>query len=324
MNTLLLNASDNADLALAASLLQQGQLVAVPTETVYGLAADATNPVAVSAIFTAKGRPANHPLIVHIADTAAMTQWAADISQDAYLLADAFWPGPLTILLHKAEQVSAVVTGGLPSIGLRVPSHPVLLQLLTQHQLAVAAPSANRYKKLSPTSVEQVMYGMNGRISAVLDGGLCQYGVESTIVDLTGGTPTIVRAGPITATQLSTVLGRPVLQPQHHNVAVPGNIEAHYQPEKPLLCFSRVALQQALKQLQHKVVLLHIDDIPPHADVHLLPMPAKATDYASSLYRSLYYADQYDVSAIWCELPPQGEAWLAVHDRLRRAAYSQC
>ncbi len=322
MNTLLLDANSAADVAHCGQLLKQGQLVAVPTETVYGLAADATNPAAVSAIFSAKGRPANHPLIVHLADKSQLPQWASRISSAAYALAEAFWPGPLTLLLPKAENVSSVVTGGLNSVGLRVPAHPVLLALLRQQQLALAAPSANLYKKLSPTSAQQVMAGLNGRISAVLDGGPCAFGLESTIVDLTGTVPTIVRAGPISAAQLAAVLGRPVAQPQQHNVAVPGNVKAHYQPDTPLLAFSRDELLLHLPQQRQPVVVLSYSGLtvaPPHQTV---AMPAEPAAYGRMLYQQLFQADALGVSAIWCELPPAQDSWRAVLDRLNRAASS--
>lgn len=320
MNTLLLHAHNAADLALCGDWLKAGKLVAVPTETVYGLAADATNPEAVSAIFTAKGRPANHPLIVHLHDKSAINDWACKVSTAAYALAEAFWPGPLTLLLHKAPHVSPVVTGGLATVGLRMPAHPVLLNILQQHQLAVAAPSANLYKKLSPTSAAHVMAGMQGRISAVLDGGDCQFGVESAIIDLTQTIPTIVRAGPISAAQIEAVLGRPVAQPRQHNVAVPGNVSAHYQPEKPLLCFSREELILHLPQQQQPIALLHYSDIADSAAVTKLPMPGLASAFARHMYRSLFAADQLPVSAIWCELPPDTDEWRAVNDRLSRAS----
>mgnify|MGYP000954807234 FL=1 len=162
------------DTKRAAELLSAGELVAVPTETVYGLAADASNPDAVAKIFVAKGRPANHPLIVHIGDIAKLSDWARDIPAQALLLAKAFWPGPLTLLLHKADAVTPVVTGGKDSIGIRMPAHPVLLALLQQTGLAVAAPSANPYKKLSPTSAAQVMAGLNGRIAAEIGRASCR------------------------------------------------------------------------------------------------------------------------------------------------------
>ena len=326
MNTLLLDACQHDDIQRAATLLQQGKLVAVPTETVYGLAADASNAQAVAAIFAAKGRPADHPLIVHLHDKTALSHWAKAIPEAAWQLADAFWPGPLTLLLPKADHVSKVITGGLPTIGLRVSAHPALLQVLQQHKLAVAAPSANRYKKLSPTSAEQVLAGLNGRIDAVLDGGLCQHGVESTIVDLSTEHIQIVRAGPITASELSAVLNCTVLQPEQHQVKVAGNVVAHYQPDTPLVCMSSQELQARLMTTPpaDAVAVLHYSPLPASADtLTALPMPAEATAYASRLYRTLYNADKLAVSAIWCELPPTGEAWLAVHDRLRRAAYAQ-
>lgn len=323
MNTLLLNANHSADIEQCAILLRAGALVAVPSETVYGLAADARNSDAVAAIFRAKGRPANHPLIVHLPGLDVLPYWANSVSDDVYKLAEAFWPGPLTLLLPKAPSVSSVVTGGLNTIGVRVPSHPVFLSLLQQYNLALAAPSANLYKKLSPTSAAQVMAGMQGRVSAVLDGGNCEFGLESTIVDMTTEEPTIVRAGPITAGQIAAVLGKPVQQPQQHNVSVSGNVKAHYQPDKPLLCFSREQLLSQLPELKHQVALLHYSAFTANANVTALPMPATAPEYAQRLYQTLFAADQLPVSAIWCELPPVAEQWRAVHDRLSRAAYSQ-
>ncbi len=234
MKTQLLSAQCSTDLTQAAALLKAGEQVAVPTETVYGLAADASNPDAVAGIFTAKGRPANHPLIVHLGDVASITEWATGIPDEAYKLAKAFWPGPMTLLLPRAEHVSPVVTGGLDSIGLRVPAQPVLLDLLATHQLAVAAPSANPYKKLSPTTAEQVIHGLGGKIAAVIDGGPCQHGLESTIVDLTQRPFRVLRAGPITASELSAVLGETVEAPVQHDTVVPGNVGSHYQPNTRL------------------------------------------------------------------------------------------
>ena len=322
MNTLILDARSSDDIALAGHFLRQGKLVAVPTETVYGLAADASNPDAVSAIFAAKGRPADHPLIVHLHSTDAIADWACDIPDCAWQLARAFWPGPLTLLLKKKPGISSVVTGGLDSIGLRMPAHPALLSLLKQHQLAVAAPSANRYKKLSPTSGEQVLAGLNGRIDAVLDGGFSQHGVESTIVDLTSDTIQIVRAGPITASQLTAVLQQDVAQPTQHQVKVAGNVEAHYQPNAPLTCLSSDQLAQRLNTATADIAVLHYSPLPQGSKVHSVPMPLDAAGYASVLYRNLYLADKAGVKQIWCEQPPQGENWLAVHDRLRRAGFN--
>jgi len=324
LNTLHLNSALAADVELAAQLLKQGGLVAVPTETVYGLAADATNPLAVSNIFTAKGRPADHPLIVHLHDASALSAWAKDIPELAFTLAKAFWPGPLTLLLKKADHVSSVVTGGLDSIGLRVPAHPVLQQLLQQHQLAVAAPSANRYKKLSPTSAQQVFHGMNGRIDAVLDGGDCEFGLESTIVSLLGDHPVVLRAGPISAAELAKVVGVPVAQPVKHQEKVAGNVDAHYQPDKKLLCLPFTDLVQQLSSMTQPAAVLHRTPLPESITPSWQKlMPSLAQAYGQALYRELYAADQSAAEVILVESLPLGEEWLAVHDRLARAVYRE-
>lgn len=319
LNTQQLSAMTPADIECAAQLLKQGQLVAIPTETVYGLAADATQSEAVKQIFSAKGRPANHPLIVHLGSAEQLCEWATDIADEAYQLAQAFWPGPLTMLLPKAEHVSPVVTGGLDTIGIRVPAHPVLLEILKNHRLAVAAPSANPYKKLSPTSAQQVLEGLNGKLAAVLDGGECQHGLESTIVDLTCKPFRVLRAGPITASELSAVLGQEVVQPQVHQVAVPGNVDSHYQPKTRLRVID--ALENELATAGNiKIALLHLSELQASEQRLLKPMPQDAKAYGQALYRSLAEVDKWGVDEIWLERPPQGETWLAVHDRLRRAA----
>ncbi|EGR4434905.1 L-threonylcarbamoyladenylate synthase [Vibrio cholerae] len=320
LNTQQLSAMTPADIECAAQLLKQGQLVAIPTETVYGLAADATQPEAVKQIFSAKGRPANHPLIVHLGSAEQLSEWATAIAPEAYQLAEAFWPGPLTLLLPKAKQVSPVVTGGLESVGIRVPAHPVLLDILKTHRLAVAAPSANPYKKLSPTSAQQVLDGLNGRLAAVLDGGECQHGLESTIVDLTSKPFRVLRAGPITASELSAVLGQEVLQPQVHQVAVPGNVDSHYQPKTRLRVIDDLARELATQSDELRIALLHLSALQASEQRLLKPMPQEAKAYGQALYRSLAEVDKWGVDEIWLERPPQGEAWLAVHDRLRRAA----
>lgn len=323
MNTELLAAAKPEDLERAAWLLQQGELVAVPTETVYGLAADAANPLAVNKIFQAKGRPADHPLIVHIHDLAQLAYFAVDIPPAAYQLAAAFWPGPLTLLLHKAPAVSPVVTGGLATIGIRMPAHPALLSLLQQAQLAVAAPSANLYKKLSPTRASQVIHGLAGRIAAVLDGGPCQHGLESTIVDLTTDQVRVLRTGPISAAQIAAVLGYPVSSPQTHQVKVSGNVGAHYQPNTPVYLLDATQLQSQLADSSTKTAVLYYSDLclPDVAYQHQLPNDA--ISYGQQLYHELFQADQQAVSRIFLELPPDKMGWEAVHDRLRRAAYHE-
>lgn len=323
LETLRLTANQTSDLTLAVQLLLQGKLVAVPTETVYGLAADATQPNAVLRIFEAKGRPADHPLIVHLPNVEAISNWAKNIPTIAYQLASAFWPGPLTLLLPKADHVSPVITGGLDSIGLRVSAHPVLLQLLQQHQLAVAAPSANRYKKLSPTSAEQVFHGLSGRIEAVLDGGDCQFGLESTIVSLLEDKVEILRAGPISKADLEDVLGFEVYQPKSHGVKVAGNVKAHYQPNTPLRCLPYAELVPYLQtQTTVKMAVLHQTALPEDITTYYRKLlPATANDFAQVMYRELFAADQSGAELILLEMPPTSDEWSAVQERLARAVH---
>ena len=315
LTTLRLSTSEQ-DIAQALAIWRAGGRVAVPTETVYGLAADASNAAAVNGIFAAKQRPANHPLIVHIASAEQLSDWASDVPLAAHKLAQAFWPGPLTLLLPKAAHVPAEVTGGLPSVGLRVPSHPLLSQLLHAFGGGVAAPSANPYKSLSPTSAEQVLAGLDGRIEAVVDGGPCEWGLESTIVDVCGPTLRILRAGPITQEQIEQVVGQPVDMPQQHTAVVPGNVKAHYQPRTPLrLVDADAHADNGIGLLAHDAKWLQAFA----ADSTRL-LPADAVGYGRELYGALYEMDQRGFDELWLLTPPQQPEWLAIHDRLRRAA----
>ena len=324
LNTLMLHSELPEDLQTAAELLKQGKLVAVPTETVYGLAADARNSNAVNNIFIAKGRPSDHPLIVHMHAASALHDWAQDIPAEAFALAQAFWPGPLTLLLKKADHVDSVVTGGLDTIGLRVPAHPVLLKLLASHQLAVAAPSANPYKQLSPTSAQQVMETMAGKLDAVLDGGDCEFGLESTIVSLVDGAIQVLRAGPISPAQLEAVLGQKVQSPLQHQVKVSGNVAAHYRPKTRLRCVSADELDELLTSTKLKLAVLSFSDLSLNAQPHWqIIMPTNAQDYGRVLYKQLYLADQSGAELILLELPPAGDEWAAVQNRLQRAAYQE-
>ncbi len=320
LNTLKLAATRHQDVQTAAQLLKQGKRVALPTETVYGLAADATQPDAVKGIFEAKGRPANHPLIVHIGEIAQLSEWVESVSEDALTLAKAFWPGPLTLLLKKSASCNSVVTGGLETVAVRMPSHPVMLKLLKEHHLAVAAPSANLYKQLSPTNAEQVLHGLNGRIEAVMDGGDCLFGLESTIVDLTSEAIQVLRAGPITAQQLSECLGKAVTYPEHHNVAVPGNVGSHYQPQTLLRLVADLPQSLAKRDRSLSYAVLHTTCFTQESKVHSLAMPLEAQEYGNKLYRYLAKADKLNVDEIWLEKPPVGEEWNAINDRLSRAA----
>lgn len=307
----------------AAAFLKAGELVAVPTETVYGLAADASNPIAVAKIFSAKGRPANHPLIVHIANQSKLKLWAAHVPAIAYTLADAFWPGPLTFILPKQDLVSDVVTGGNPNVGLRCPSHPMLLALLEELDTGLAAPSANPYKKISPTTAEQVLYGLSGKIAAVMDGGPCEVGLESTILDLTSDIPRILRAGPITKADIESVLGIHVDMPKQHSESVSGNVKAHYQPNKPLFGYTTAELSEKLAQADSNTAVLYFSHELTSAiagkPVVSLKLAEDKSGYARGLYHGLFTLDQAEVEQIWLELPPTSEKWADVHDRISRA-----
>ena len=315
----------DAGVTEAVQMLRAGRCVALPTETVYGLAADASSVEAVSAIYAAKERPADHPLIVHLASADQLERWAIDIPGVAYQLAAAFWPGPLTLLLKKRPEVPAAVTGGRATIALRVPQHPLFNRVLTESGLGLAAPSANRYKQLSPVTAEQVISGMQGRIAAVLEGGPCEFGLESTIVDLTASAVTILRSGPITRGELEDVLGEPVILPNEHQVAVPGNVAAHYQPRATLrLCdlnqlmgIPDPGISGYLVWSDQAEALLAGAAVSPDGVIRL---PENSRAYGQGLYTALHQLDALGVSEIRVEIPPGDDEWAAVQDRLKRAA----
>ncbi|MEI5638673.1 MULTISPECIES: L-threonylcarbamoyladenylate synthase [unclassified Pseudoalteromonas] len=314
---------------IAAALLSQGELVAVATETVYGLAADARQPEAVKKIFAAKGRPADHPLIVHLASAAEVAEWTASLPCYFDTLASAFWPGPLTIVAKKATHVSDIVTGGHDTVGIRVPNHPAMQALLAQLKTGLAAPSANPYKRISPTTAEQVLFGLNSKIAAVLDGGQCEVGLESTIVDISGEQPRILRAGPITKQQLQSVLGVEVAEPEEHTVAVPGNVKAHYQPNKTLTVVNTEELINTLSSgvAANTGVLFYSQAVA--ATIASTQQPGHLVDlklaqhkpgYAQGLYYGLHQLDQSSATEILLEAPPKTPEWRDVNDRLMRAA----
>jgi L-threonylcarbamoyladenylate synthase len=312
----------------AVSLLQKGECVALPTETVYGLAADASDINAVNKIFEAKGRPKNHPLIVHIPDVSHLEKWAKAIPNTAYDLANLFWPGPLSLLLKKAEHVPYEITGGLDTIVLRVPAHPLFLDVLRKLNTGLAAPSANRYKHLSPTITKQVMQGLDGRIAAVLEGGACEHGLESTILDLVSEKPQILRAGPITQQQLEAAMGQIIDIPKNHIEVVPGNVEAHYQPNTPLRMMSSEQLLTEIDRLKHTDChfVVWSDAVIEQSKKTHVPssqcsyLGSDATSFGRKLYVTLYHVDQTRPTQIIVEKPPQSDAWAAVNDRLSRAA----
>jgi L-threonylcarbamoyladenylate synthase len=329
-------APDPAAIARAARLLEQGKLVAFPTETVYGLGADASNPDAVAAIFAAKGRPSNHPVIVHVARDADLSHWTTQVPREARLLIDAFWPGPLTLILPRASQVPAAVAGGQDTLGLRCPAHPVAQALLREFrggQGGLAAPSANRFGHVSPTSARHVIdeFGLpgSGPVAEVLDGGHCAVGIESTIVDLsrldTQG-PVLLRPGQISAAQIAEVIGRMPSLPDAAAPRVSGSLDAHYAPRTPVALLDASQLAAAMQQLQaggqsFALISYSENGVDSVAATQRVQLPADPDGYAHGLYASLRALDACDAAVILVERPPQHSAWQGINDRLRRAAF---
>lgn len=310
-------------IALAAELLRRGELVAIPTETVYGLGADASNPLAVRKIFAAKGRPADHPLIVHLAYPRQMRDWAAEVPEDALRLAAHFWPGPLTMILNKKSSVPLEVTGGQDTVALRVPSHPAALWLLREFGGGIAAPSANRFGRISPTEAGHVIDDLGDAVSCVLDGGPCLVGVESTIIDLTGDRPVLLRPGRVLRSELEEVLQTEVVTKVAHKTRAPGMMAVHYAPNTmAYLCSSDTLVRNAHEQFaQGRRLGLLVFDCQDAAwpTEHVIQLPRLSESYEPALYRALRELDQQQCDLILIEQPPDEELWQAVNDRLGKA-----
>jgi L-threonylcarbamoyladenylate synthase len=308
----------------AVTILRSGGLVAFPTETVYGLGADARNPLALAKIFAAKGRPADHPLIVHIAAVAQLTAWASDIPEVAYQLAQAFWPGPMTLILKKAGQVDDLITGGQETIALRVPSHPVARALLQSFNGALAAPSANRFGRISPTTAAAVVEELGASVDLVLEGGQCEVGVESTIVDISTGSAVILRPGMISAADIAAVLGYPVAIQAASATRVSGSHESHYAPRTTTVLIPATTIVRTLSEISAADlpgVVLHRSELNLQIpDCEFVKLPADAKSYAHDLYATLRLADQKNVKNIFIESVPDEVEWDAVRDRLMRAS----
>jgi L-threonylcarbamoyladenylate synthase len=320
-------AGEDALIARAADLLRAGELVALPTETVYGLGADALNPSAVARIFAAKGRPADHPLIVHLPDAEHLPRWAASIPKEAIALARAFWPGPLTMILKRSDEVPELVTGGQDTVGLRVPRHPLALKLLAAFGSGIAAPSANRFGRISPTTAEHVRQELGDKVAMVLDGGPCEVGIESTIVDLSSDTPRILRPGHVSAAQIAAVIGRQPLAGAAGGPPAPrvsGSLEAHYAPRTPMRIVARERLRDVLNMQRHSgarcAVIAHAQPAFVELPHHWRMLPADPAGYAHEIYAALREADAAGTDLIVLEAPPAGAEWAAIQDRLRRAA----
>ena len=318
-----------AGVQVASELIRAGGLVAFPTETVYGLGADATNPEAVARIFAAKGRPTDHPLIVHLGEASLIEAWADVVPPEAHLLADAFWPGPLTMLLWRSPKAPDAVTGGRDTVGLRVPDHPLALQLLDAVGDGVAAPSANRFGRVSPTTAADVVADLGDAVDLVLDGGPCRVGVESTIVDLTGEAPVVLRPGGVGLDRLADVLGR---EPEVHqgpaperSARAPGMLAAHYAPRATVVVADEASVASVAAELVSRdegrvgVLAPRVTD-GLAADVIELEPAGSPEEYARLLYARLRQADRLRIAWLVCVPPAAKGVGVAVRDRLGRAA----
>lgn len=326
---MILDGSDAAAIERAAQALAAGELVAFATETVYGLGARADDDAAVAKIFDAKGRPADHPLIVHVADADAARSFAARVPPVAVRLVAAFWPGPLTIIVARAAGMGTAAAGGQASIGLRCPSHPVARALLAAARQAgvpgIAAPSANRFGRISPTRAEHVEREF-GPSLLVLDGGPCEVGIESAIVDCTRDHPVLLRPGALTRAQIEAAAGEPLRDADAAAPRASGTLEAHYAPRAPLRLMSAAQLQAALQLLGEAPLKLAVYSrvLPAGRNQGLTHrvMPARAAEAAHELFSVLRAFDDEGVQLIWVEEPPDTAEWEGVRDRLRRAAAS--
>lgn len=307
----------------AVRLLNAGELVAFPTETVYGLGADADDAAAVARIFAAKGRPASHPLIVHVSNLASARGYAGGLPDSALRLAEAFWPGPLTLVVPKSARTLAAVTGGQDTVALRAPAHPVARALLAAFGRGIAAPSANRYGRISPTRADDVREELGERVALVLDGGDCEVGLESTIVACLDGRVTLLRPGAVSRPQIADVVGK-VSGADSGSPRAPGRERSHYAPRTPLAIVNGAELnreiESALKRGERLAVLTHA--VAPVAPDRITwrPLPAEAARYGHALYATLRALDRAGAARILVEAVPATEAWAAVADRLGRAA----
>jgi L-threonylcarbamoyladenylate synthase len=309
----------------AADCLRLGGVVAIPTETVYGLAGDALNETAIQKIFAIKGRPTNHPLIVHFATAEKAFEWAAEVNDSARTLAKAFWPGPLSLVLRKQSWVSDSLTAGQATVAVRVPAHPVAHQLLVEFQGALAAPSANRFTKISPTSTAHVMHDLGDRLELILEGGNCEIGIESTIIDCSQPDPVLLRPGYVTVEELEAVLGKPILFKNAAGTLSPGQHAIHYAPEADLFLLKDHEIADVARRLSaggKQVLVISSQPILPSVPVVHWMIPADPKEYARRIYGLLREADAGGFDVILTPMPDTHGIGLALADRLRRAAKS--
>ncbi len=312
----------------AAQSLSSGRLVAFPTETVYGLGADASNSEALSLLYKVKGRPAQHPVIVHLSKLDEIEKWACNPPDAAYVLGKLFWPGPLTMVLKKTNTVLDEVTGGQDTVGIRIPSHPLALALLNEFGGGIAAPSANKYGKLSPTSAEDVKTEFGDEIDMVLDGGFCQVGIESTIVDLSTDEPRILRPGMIQAESIYVALAELGLKASSLDAEVkprvPGSTLSHYAPKTALRIVSSENICGEIDALERQGTEAAVLSFKPAPMLHRhwITMKRFPSHYAQLLYKNLRKLDLLGADIIIVEEPPADADWDGIRDRLNRAAGS--
>ncbi len=313
-----------AEISAAVAVWRRGGLVAFPTETVYGLGADAANEQALARIFAAKGRPADHPLIVHVAAAAEIDCWARDIPAVVWDLAARFWPGPLTLILKRAPGVSALVTGGQDTVGLRVPGHSLALALLRAFGGGIAAPSANRFGRVSATSAAHVVAEFGVAVDCIVDDGACTVGLESTILDLSGQAPRVLRPGAVSRTALGEILGAVPEIGGAGAPRAPGRLASHYVPDTPLRlvvdALADLAGRPALPGEQPIAVLALSAPLLPPLNCRWVRMPDDPVHYAQQLYARLREIDSWGCGLLLVERPSSAEGWEAVHDRLTRAS----
>ena len=335
---MVLDGQSSQSIALAAQALQRGDLIGLPTETVYGLAADACNKQAVAKIFSIKGRPSDHPMIVHVTDIESAERFASEIPDFAKRLIDAFWPGPLTLILPRIKDIATAAAGGQNSVGIRCPSHPMARQILLAAQnlgvWGLAAPSANKFGRVSPTTAAHV-HEEFGDALLIVDGGACDVGIESVIVDCTRGQPVLLRPGVLTLEQLSLACCEKVLlqgeqlSPTASAPKAPGTLAAHYAPVAKLFLMNKQEMEQKLAERKEDLPLaiwsratLNAKSKGPtekNPAIHWQQMPIDPFQCAHALFAQLRAFDALGVNQIWVESPPSNSAWEGVHDRLRRA-----
>jgi len=318
--------ASQAEIDAAVQALRDGELVAFPTETVYGLGANAQNPAAVRKIFEAKGRPIAHPVIVHLDSPKYLHRWVMDPPDVCLKIAEKFWPGPLTMVLQRAANVHDIVTGGQETVAIRVPSHPMAQQLLTAFGGGIAAPSANRYGRLSPTRAEHVRDELGDAVKIVLDGGECQIGLESTIIQCDNNQVRLLRPGAVTASQLREVAGELQMGPDLQSPRVPGSTPSHYAPSTPMLIVPPGEIDSqaaALSEGGRRIaVLAQRLPLKAHKYVTWINAGRRPDQFGHDLYANLRTLDKAGCQQILVQDVPDDERWDAVRDRLMRAASS--